>query len=71
MTYARFLNALEDPHSALDGMHYAHLTLGQLAKLAADLSMLSPVKPVMPNLTEKDMLDFKVVARRQSAPGPG
>ncbi len=71
LTYARFLNALEDPHSALDGMHYAHLTLGQLAKLAADLSMLSPVKPVMPNLTEKDMLDFKVVARRQSAPGPG
>jgi len=70
MNYARFLNALDDPGTALDGMHYAHLTLGQLAKLAADLSALSPVKPSMPHLTEKDMLDFRVVSRPQPSPGP-
>jgi hypothetical protein len=69
LNYARFLNALEDPGTALDGMHYAHLTLGQLGKLAADLSALSPVKPSIPHFTNKDMLDFRVVSRGEASPG--
>jgi hypothetical protein len=64
MNYARFRNALDDPDEALDGLHYAHATLGQLAVLAAELSALMPVNPVMPHLMEKDLLDIKIVPPR-------
>jgi hypothetical protein len=61
LNYARFLNALEDPASALDGLEYAHSVLGQLAVLAQELAAISPVKPEMPVLTEKDILDIKII----------
>jgi hypothetical protein len=64
MNYARFRNALADSGAALDGLHYAHATLGQLAVLAAALSALTPVNPVIPNLTEKDVLNIKIVTPR-------
>jgi hypothetical protein len=55
-----FRDALADPRVALDGLHYAHATLGKMVALAADLSALMPVKPVMPHLTNKDLLEIKI-----------
>lgn len=62
LTYARFKNALDDPAVAMDGLQYAHASLGQLAVLAATLSVISPVKPEIPALTEKDIFDLKILA---------
>jgi hypothetical protein len=59
--YARFLNAIKDPGSALDGLGYAHSVLGHLSVLASGLAALSPVKPEMPVLTDEDIFDIKIV----------
>jgi hypothetical protein len=59
--YARFLNALEDPSSAQDGLQYAHTALGHLAALATELLQISPVPPEMPALTQADILDLKII----------
>jgi hypothetical protein len=61
MNYARFVNALENPAVAPDGMEYAHLSLEHLGALAAELAATSPVQPEIPTLTEKDIIDLKVV----------
>ena len=58
--YARFVNALEDPESALDGLQYAHSSLGHLSVLAGMLADISPVKPQIPKLTEKDILNIQI-----------
>jgi hypothetical protein len=64
--YARFLNALKVPSLALDGLRYAHSALGHLATLAQALAAISPVKPEMPVLTEKDILDLTIVDESDS-----
>lgn len=61
--FARFKNALEDPDAALDGLEYSHASLGHLAGLAAQLAAISPFKPEMPVLTEKDIVDIKIERR--------
>lgn len=59
--YARFLNAIRDPASALDGLGYAHSVLGHLSMLASELAALSPAKPEMRVLTDEDTLDIKII----------
>ncbi len=59
--YARFLNAMKDPESALDGLGYAHSVLGHLSVLASELAAVSPVKPETRVLTDEDVLDFKII----------
>lgn len=62
LNFARFLNALENPDGARDGLEYAHESLGKLALLAWHLSAISPVKPEIPTLAEADILDMKIIA---------
>jgi hypothetical protein len=59
--FARFLNALEDPNSAKDGLQYAHSSLGHLALLASELIAISPIKPEMRVLTDNDIIDIHVM----------
>jgi len=61
LEFARFSNALKDPGAALDGLEYSHASLRQLDSLANELSLLSPVVPEMPHLTEADIIDLKIV----------
>lgn len=58
--YARFLNALENPAAAIDGLDYAHSSLGHLVVLASQLADISPVEPQIPTLTEQDILSLEV-----------
>lgn len=59
--FARFRNALENPDVALDGLQYAHAALGHLSLLAIQLAAISPVKPEMPALTDKDIIQIEIV----------
>lgn len=59
--FARFRNALANPDAALDGLQYSHAVLGQLSLLAVELVAISPVEPEMPVLTDKDIIEVKVV----------
>jgi hypothetical protein len=65
LNFARFLNAMDNPDGARDGLEYAHESLGKLALLAWHLSAISPVKPEMPTLTEADIFDFKITGGDQ------
>jgi hypothetical protein len=60
LNFARFSNALENPDAALDGLEYAHSSLGRLASLASELSAISPVAPEMPSFTAADIIDLKI-----------
>lgn len=63
LNYARFLNALANPVEALDGLQYAHSVLGHLATLAIHLGVMSPVKPKERVLTEKDIINIKIIGQ--------
>jgi hypothetical protein len=66
LNFARFSNALENPDVALDGLEYAHWSLGRLASLASELSAISPVAPEMPSLTAADIIDLKITNGRST-----
>jgi hypothetical protein len=59
LNFARFKNALKDYSSTLDGLEYAHSTLGRLAHLAWHLSFISPIKPEIPEVTEADIIEIE------------
>jgi hypothetical protein len=61
LNFARFSNALENPDAALDGLEFAHSSLGRLASLASELSAISPLLPEMPHLTPTDIIDLKII----------
>lgn len=57
-SYARFVSMISETASARDGLCYTHSILERLGTLAVALLAISPYKPDIPAITDKDIISI-------------